>query len=586
MFRVTVTNKKQAKEFVHTGGPLEFGRGPKRSAERFMILDLFVSRDQVSVEELRNGWLRLENLGNTNPITLSTGLVIEPKAVVEQPLPVIMTIGETTIKLEASERPSLLHVQTIARPAWTTGHQEIRSTLAGLGSSPSFETLTTWFETVIAVQRSAAGSKEFFQETAHALVELVGLDRGLVLLRRTGGWDVAAGYPPGSADMRHVSGRVLDQVVTQKQTFFQSLESASVTGSLKGLDAFVASPVLDPENEVVGVLYGARSLGPHTRRLEVQRLEAQVVQLLAAAVSAGLARLDREAEAARTRIQFEQFFSPELSRELTRDPSLLEGRMHDVTVLFSDLRGFSKIAEKLPPSETYRIMEDILDRLTERVLEHEGVIVDYVGDGMLAMWNAPVAQADHAQRACRAALSMLSDVPALSSRWKDFVGGNLSLGIGINSGPAQVGNAGSRRRFKYGPRGHTVNLASRVEGATKRVGVSALLTGSTRELIGDDLPTRRLFKIRAHNMTAPVDLYELHTGPPTDHWLSRRDAYERALRLYETGRLDDALSELERMSTSESWKHDQPTLQLLAHVRQAHKKHDPTYDSIWDFDAK
>src|SRR5262249_37612049 len=159
------------------------------------------------------------------------------------------------------------------------------------------------------------------------------------------------------------------------------------------------------------------------------------------------------AQAMRTRVQFEQFFSPELVRELERDPDLLEGRDQTVSVLVSDLRGFTRLSEKLGSQVSCRLLRDLMETLSQQIAQHRGVIVDYAGDGILAMWNAPVRQEDHAVRACRAALAMLAELPELNRRWASVAESPLRLGIGINTGMAQVGNTGSSRKFKYGPHG-------------------------------------------------------------------------------------------------------------------------------------
>ena len=239
----------------------------------------------------------------------------------------------------------------------------------------------------------------------------------------------------------------------------------------------MASPIFGLQEDVVGVLYGVRAQQGLPSRGAIEPLEAQLVQLLAAAVGANLAR----SMAQRTRVQFEQFFSPDLARELERDPKLLEGRTDEVTILFSDLRGFTALSERLGAHKTCRMLRDMMERLSERIVEYGGVIVDYAGDGILAMWNAPAKQPDHAVRACRAGLAMLGELPALNARWGDEAAGSLAMGIGINTGEALVGNTGSKRKFKYGPHGHPVNLASRVQDATKKLGLPLLITASTRD---------------------------------------------------------------------------------------------------------
>jgi len=114
-----------------------------------------------------------------------------------------------------------------------------------------------------------------------------------------------------------------------------------------------------------------------------------------------------------------QFFSPGLAEQLERAPDLLEGRNQEVTVLVSDLRGFSALAERMGPQEICRLIRDMMERLSNRIVECDGVIVDYAGDGILAMWNAPVAQENHALLACRAALAMQAEMPGLQAEWAE-----------------------------------------------------------------------------------------------------------------------------------------------------------------------
>ena len=279
------------------------------------------------------------------------------------------------------------------------------------------------------------------------------------------------------------------------------------------LECVVASPIFGPQDSVEGVVYGSRDLRRSPSGSGITALEAQVVQLLAGAVSAGWARLEQEAEAARLRVQFEQFFSPRLAAELERNPRLLDATEREITVLFSDVRGFSSVSERLGARQTYEMIADLLDGLTKQVLAHGGVIGDYYGDGLEAMWNAPTDQPGHALQACRAALAMQAEMPGLNDTWRREVGEPLRVGIGLHSGRALVGNAGSRRRLKYGPRGHVVNLASRVEGATKKLGVSVLVTEAVAAQVRQaaDLVLRRLGRARMAGVDEPVDLHELRS---------------------------------------------------------------------------
>src|SRR5208282_3151353 len=205
--------------------------------------------------------------------------------------------------------------------------------------------------------------------------------------------------------------------LTEKRTFFQDITQLQSQESLRSIDAVVVSPIFGLRDEVVGALYGLRRSGGKLALCKIRPLEAQLVQLLAAAVGAYQARTT----ATRTRTQFEQFFSPELVRALEKDPGLLDGRSREVTILMSDLRSFSTLSEQLGPEETCRLVRDVMERLSERIVEHGGVIVSYLGDGILAMWNAPALQENHARQACQAALAMLEEMPGLNATWQPIV---------------------------------------------------------------------------------------------------------------------------------------------------------------------
>src|SRR5262249_18269633 len=146
----------------------------------------------------------------------------------------------------------------------------------------------------------------------------------------------------------------------------------------------------------------------------ITEVDAAFVQLLARGVAAGLARLEQEQAALAARGQFEQVFTPELSRQLLRQPDLLKGCDSEVSILFCYLRGFSRISEPLGAVRTVEWVSDVMEALSECVLAHNGVLVDYIGDELMAMWGAPEEQPDHARLACRAGLAMLDQLPQLN----------------------------------------------------------------------------------------------------------------------------------------------------------------------------
>lgn len=339
MLLIHVRNEHQDERFQHALGAFEIGRGPRRELPRYCVDDLTVSKDQLRVEVLPDGSLRLENLSKKSPIVLGGRTSIPPGGIANSRLPARMRAGNSHIILEEEETldPAWEALQTIDRPQSLRGTSPIRS-LKALGDSPAPDTLVRWFETVVSVQRSAASTEEFYDATARAVVELVGLDSGLVLLRQTGGWEIAARYPqpqfvggrldrssqkpslPGSTakesssvqqgtwarrSQRDYSETILDRVVLERRTFYDALLNVPLTASLSQVEAVVASPIFDRQGEVCGAVYGTRFRGTGALAA-IKPLEAEVVQVLAAAVGAGRARLESEREAIRQQVELEK----------------------------------------------------------------------------------------------------------------------------------------------------------------------------------------------------------------------------------------------------------------------------------------
>lgn len=645
MLIIKVTNDKQNQQMEHPLGPLELGRGPQRDIKRIMIEDGGVSRDQLRVEELPNGRLRIDNLSLKIPVMLENGAEVPMGGNREVPLPISLSMGNTWVEIrspsgksgpapkgqthdgalatpkpgpvapanalpQATPHPDLAKpaavgtrpapilidplaateyampggLSTIAQPVvgGSRGRSVQNLQFGSLTESATPEKFAQWLETVLALQRSAATADEIYQQTAQSLVMMVNLDVGLVLMRRGDKWQVmarAARDDVRESMSREFSTTILRHVVAEKRTFYQDLTSLGAQESLRNVDAVVVSPVFGlDEDEVVGVVYGSRRTSPVRQNSGIRPLDAQLVQLLAAAVGTTLAR----AEATKSRAQLEQFVTPEVAHEIERDKSLLEGRSLDVTILMSDIRGFARFSEQLGPVNVCRLVRDVMERLSNRVVEHGGTIVNYLGDGLLAMWNAPTPRANHALLACQAALAMQREVPGINETWKDALQAPLTLGIGINTGLAQVGNTGSTRRLMYGPLGHTVNLASRVESATKQFSIPILITGFTRNLLGDALSTRRLCQVRVVGIAGAVELYELHGASDSPEWRSFRDVYETGLKLFETGQWSKAGQMLLPLLEFG----DKPTLRLMNRALKCLEEPPDPFDPVEDLSSK
>jgi adenylate cyclase len=552
--------------------------------------ELAISRRHLLIESAGEGKVRLTNLSNTMPIHLREKR-LEPLAWCEESLPVLFVLGEKTLRIMPGTPPpvqlqSLVGMSLV--PGSDSGSSALFPTLAApAGVIADNRAIVRWLQACMGVLQSAASSSDFFTKAALAVVEMVGLDTGQVLLLdENGDWRpeairTAAGSE-STPDWR-ASRQVLNTVRAEKKTFWEVPTMAAATGaSLKGIKAVVAAPILDRNGRVIGALYGDR----HSKSLisaPISEMQAMLVELLAGGVAAGLARLEQEAAAVAARVQFEQFFTPELSRQLALQPDLLKGRDTEVSVLFCDIRGFSRVSERLGPAGTMDWISHVMGTLSECVQAQAGVLVDYIGDELMAMWGAPTEQPEHAQQACRAALAMLECLPQLNERWQPLVGEAMSLGIGINSGEARVGNTGTQHKFKYGPLGNTVNIASRVQGATKYLQTKLLITGGTRSCLDAGFQTRRLCKARVVNIAQAIELYEL--APPGEPgWEDLKHEYERGLDEFERKEFRGAGRILGNLLTVHP--NDGPTLVLLSRAVQALIDKPIDFSPVWELSRK
>ncbi len=206
---------------------------------------------------------------------------------------------------------------------------------------------------------------------------------------------------------------------------------------------------------------------------------------------------------------FGQYVPPELAVEMSHDPAhyTMEGQSRDMTVLFSDIRGFTNFSEKLPPTELAEVLNAYLSTMTRIIQQQRGTIDKYIGDAIMAFWNAPVDLSDHAVRAVQTALDMQAALPQLNREFAARGWPEVKIGVGVNTGRMSVGNMGSEFRMAYTVMGDAVNLGSRLEGITKQYGVGILVTQTTVE--ADPLHAfMKVDEVRVKGKETPVAIYE------------------------------------------------------------------------------
>ncbi len=220
--------------------------------------------------------------------------------------------------------------------------------------------------------------------------------------------------------------------------------------------------------------------------------------------------LIEEREKRKVRGAFQQYVSPEVIRRLLNDPKLVQPRKTEVSVMFSDIRSFTSISEKLDAQELADLLNQYLTEMTSIVFRNKGMLDKYIGDAVMALWGAPFEEPAHATRACRAAIEMLARLGELQEEWRERGKPVLEIGIGINSGIASVGNMGSALRYGYTAMGDAVNLSSRLEGLNKEYGTRIIVSETTRSKVdGSGMLFRELDSIRVKGKAEPVTIYEL-----------------------------------------------------------------------------
>jgi adenylate cyclase len=229
-------------------------------------------------------------------------------------------------------------------------------------------------------------------------------------------------------------------------------------------------------------------------------------------------------------------------------------------------------------------MNDVLEDLSGCVREEAGVLVDYVGDELMAMWGAPDEQPDQAERAGRAALAMLACLPSLNDRWGELLQkiGPMEIGIGIHTGPAFVGNTGSKIKFKYGPLGDTVNKASRVQGLTRYLKCPILVTRDTRDELGAKFIARRVVHTRVVNIPQTFDVFEVAAAELAgDDY--RRNFFaesEVALDTLEAERFPEAAQLAVQLL--QEHRADGPSLLILSRATRMLVDPDTPFSKVWE----
>ncbi|MCL1926287.1 MAG: adenylate/guanylate cyclase domain-containing protein [Syntrophorhabdaceae bacterium] len=240
---------------------------------------------------------------------------------------------------------------------------------------------------------------------------------------------------------------------------------------------------------------------------------------------------------------FRQYLSPAVIDQLIEHPERLKlgGEKRIVSIFFSDIQGFTGISEGLDPEELTALLNEYLSAMTDIIQEEGGTVDKYIGDAIIAFWNAPIDQPDHAERAARSALRCQEKLASIRPGIRERTGKDLFMRIGLNTGAAVVGNMGSSSRFDYTILGDAVNLASRIEGINKQFGTYILASESLREALPDRFLARNISRVAVVGRKEPVRVFELLSHQDFETRKQEFSSFADGLRAFNTGDFQTAL---------------------------------------------
>jgi adenylate cyclase len=283
-----------------------------------------------------------------------------------------------------------------------------------------------------------------------------------------------------------------------------------------------------------------------------------------------------------------QYVSPAVAERIAKDPSRLAlgGERREMTVMFTDIQGFTNLTETMDVESLGNMLNFYLDEMSSVVLDHDGTLDKYIGDAIMSFWNAPVDQDDHAVRAARAALGMKRREEMIRPQLAKMGATGMLTRLGLNSGPMAVGNMGSTRKFNYTVLGDSVNLASRLEGANKFYGTHVLMAETTAKRLDGQFAMRQIDVLRVKGKQQPMAVYELmNEGPPNEMDGLRIKQYEAALAHYRAMRWDEAERVLNELKHAVS--QDAPSDMLLARIAKFRAHPPPAgWDGVYEAKEK
>ncbi|MBH5369057.1 adenylate/guanylate cyclase domain-containing protein [Bradyrhizobium glycinis] len=419
------------------------------------------------------------------------------------------------------------------------------------------------------------GDRDFFRRAFEGKVVLLGTvlnfeDRKLTSMRLSGGHDgtpsarcalpVAAGTAQKArSDVAgvFVHAAAVRNLIERDAVTELGLPARTVLTIAFAAIIACAAGVLAPSGALIAwlgltIVYAVVAVSAFVHALALPLTEPALASLAALAIMIGYRFVLADRDERFLRKSFALYLAPEVIETMVASGKMpaLGGETRNVTMFFSDLSGFSSIAETMTPVELVTLMNEYLSAMTDIIESHGGYVDKYIGDSIVAMFGAPADDPAHARNAVRAALKCHEKLAELNAGHPAFAGHGLSHRIGLNSGEAVVGNIGSRRRFNYTVMSDTVNVASRLEGANKYYGTAIMASETTMAQTGDSFAWRELDAIRVQGRGEAIRVFEplAEAGAESEAQTKLASAYAEGLACWRSREFAKAADAFDRIA--------------------------------------
>jgi len=285
---------------------------------------------------------------------------------------------------------------------------------------------------------------------------------------------------------------------------------------------------------------------------------------------------------------FGKYVSPVVIENILKNPDSLNlgGEKRNITIFFSDIRGFTSISEKLGPEELVHLLNEYLTEMTSIIIKDEGLVDKFMGDAIMAFWGAPLNQPNHVEMACSSSLEMMDKLRELQKKWKNEGIPSFDIGIGLNSGDAVVGNMGSSSRFDYTAMGDNVNLASRLEGLNKFYGTNIIISENIYKVVKDKFEVRKLDVVKVKGRKKPILIYELlaHKDKTSKKQKDFNKLYEAGFEFYLKKKWKEAIKSFQ---DALKLMDDEASHMFITRCKEFLKNPPPKdWDGVWEMETK